>query len=225
EVVGTEEHVNTIRMMNTIRDHLESDSMRTIITSGSFGEGLDMRGSDLDVMIVLQYLEVCEKIHDYLNFVKVYFKMEMEDTQPGFSKLRLVQTTDWYFCRDCDVVGCGVYLSNSFKQRFVHDFFPTVHGPCVSDEHGNYDLALCLHSKLWITPAEQWVTRSSNSWPSYDVKQAIVKHGVQFVPIGVKGSTQEELEWRISFSVGEKLLIYTFTHTHNCYVMQSRKFF
>lgn len=84
KIVGSEEHVNTIRMMNNVRDHTESNETMTIITSGSFGEGLDMRGSDLDVMIVLQYLEVCEKIHDYLNFVKVYFKMEMEDTQPSY---------------------------------------------------------------------------------------------------------------------------------------------
>lgn len=40
-----------------------------------------------------------------------------------------------------------------------------------------------------------------------------MKHGVLFVAIGVKGSAYEQIEWRLSFSVGEKFLIYTFTHT------------
>ncbi|XP_052077403.1 uncharacterized protein LOC127715413 [Mytilus californianus] len=41
-----------------------------------------------------------------------------------------------------------------------------------------------------------------------------------FVPIGVKGSSKEDLEWRISFSIGEQLLINTFTHTQLlCYAL------
>ncbi|XP_052078044.1 nucleotidyltransferase MB21D2-like [Mytilus californianus] len=71
---------------------------------------------------------------------------------------------------------------------------------------------MCLHCTTWISQASQWITRSNNSWPSYNVKQSILKHGVLFVPIGVKGSPKEDIEWRISFSVGEKFLINTLTH-------------
>ncbi|XP_052077029.1 uncharacterized protein LOC127715050 isoform X1 [Mytilus californianus] len=220
-VVGTEKHVRTLRMLNNIRDNLQSNKRRIMITSGSFGEGLRMRDSDLDLMAVLKNIEVREDTHIYFNTGKIHFTMELKDTQRGFTKLRLVHSNDRSILKDCIDIGSDFYFSNlSFKQRFSNEFLSTVHGPCVSDEDGLYDIAHCLHSKLWITQAKKWVTRSNNSWPIYDIKQAIVKHGVLFVPIGVKGSTQEELEWRISFSVAEKLLIYSFTHTQLlCYAL------
>ncbi|VDI46964.1 Hypothetical predicted protein [Mytilus galloprovincialis] len=123
----------------------------------------------------------------------------------------------------CEEIGSDYYIPNySLRERFVNKDFPIVHGPCLNTEiDGALDLVLCLRNKSWITPANEWITRMSNtSWPGYDVKQSVIKHGVLFVPIGVKGSTTEELEWRISFSAGEKLLIYSFTHTQLlCYVL------
>ncbi|XP_052076204.1 uncharacterized protein LOC127714220 [Mytilus californianus] len=220
-IVGSEENVKTIRMMSTARDNLQSNKTWTVITSGSLGEGLMMRGSDLDVMLVSKLIEVCEGTNVYFNANKTYFTLEMEDTQPGFTKLRLVHSNGRKILKYCDEIGSNFYCSNlSFKQVFPFDMFSTLHGTCISDRDGLLDFAYCLHSKLWITPAKQWVTRSNNSWPRYDVKQAIVKHGVLFVAVGVKGSSQEELEWRISFSVGEKLLMYSFTHTQLlCYAL------
>ncbi|VDI44530.1 Hypothetical predicted protein [Mytilus galloprovincialis] len=220
-IVGIEKHVKTLRMMNNVRDNLQSDKTWTIITSGSFGEGLQMRDSDLDVMVVFKFMEICEPTYISFNNDKIHFTMKLDDTQPGFTKLRLVQCNNREILKDCYEAGRDFYISNLlFKQRFLNDPLSTVHGPCLSDNDGLFDIALCLHCKSWITPAKHWITRSNNSWPSYDVKQSIVKHGVLFVPIGVKGSTQEELEWRISFSVGEKLLIFSFTHTQLlCYAL------
>lgn len=65
------------------------------------------------------------------------------------------------------------------------------------DEDGDFDIAMFLHCKSWITPAIQWITRSNNGWPGEHVKAFIVQHGTLFVPIGVKGSINEDLEWRI----------------------------
>ncbi|XP_052075887.1 uncharacterized protein LOC127713977 [Mytilus californianus] len=208
-------------MMNSVRDHLHSDKKWTTITSGSFGEGLGMKGSDLDIMTVAKLIEICENTHMNLNADKIHFTMEMVDTEPGFTKLRLMHNSDQSIIEFCAEIGSEFYFSNHlFKQALSTDILSTVHGPCVSDERGSFDLAYCLYSKLWITPAKQWITRSNHSWPRYDVKQDIVNHGVLFVPVGVKGSAQEELEWRISFSVGEKLLIHTFTHTQLlCYAL------
>ena len=43
-----------------------------------------------------------------------------------------------------------------------------------------------------------------------------------FVPIGSKGYKNEHMEWRISFSVGEILLIYSFTQTQLlCYALMN----
>ncbi|XP_052076793.1 cyclic GMP-AMP synthase-like [Mytilus californianus] len=221
EIIGTEEQVKTIRMLNNIRDYLNSSNNLITITSGSFGDGLEMRGSDLDIMLVPKFIEVSEEVNIHFITDTIYFTMASEDTPPGFTKLRLLHSNDQSILEDCDEFGHDYYFSNaSVKRRNLTDIFSCVHGPCVSDKEGIFDFAFCVRSKAWITQANQWITRSNNGWPDYNVKQSIVKHGVLFVPVGVKGSKNEELEWRISFSVGEKFLIYTLTHTQLlCYAL------
>ncbi|VDI64267.1 Hypothetical predicted protein [Mytilus galloprovincialis] len=213
-IVGTEEEVRTIRMMNNIRDNVVYSN----ITSGSFGEGIEMQGSDLDMMLVVPSI-ICEDKNFPSNPDKLCLSIKTEDTQPGYTTLRLVQMknpkNDQYF----EEIDGEFYLLNiPFKQPF--SILQIVHGPCMSDKEGLHDVALCLHCKSWITPAMQWITRPNNSWPDNDVKASIVQHGTLFVPIGVKESKNEILEWRISFSVSEKFLIYTFKHTQLiCYAL------
>ncbi|VDI67916.1 Hypothetical predicted protein [Mytilus galloprovincialis] len=87
--------------MDAFGDNLQRNKLMTKITSGSFGEGYVIRGSDLDVMSVLKRMEVCEDIHIYLNPNKTHFTMEMDDTQPVFNKLRLLQTYATNHFKDC----------------------------------------------------------------------------------------------------------------------------
>ncbi|CAG2244911.1 unnamed protein product [Mytilus edulis] len=88
-IVGTEDHVKTIRMMNTVRDDVHSNKNCTIITSGSFGEGLEMRDSDVDIMFVMKELMVSEDTPVYFNADTIYFTMDTDYIQPGYTKLRL----------------------------------------------------------------------------------------------------------------------------------------
>lgn len=85
-IVGTEEHVKGIRMTNAVRDNLQSDNISIVITSGSFGEGLEMQGSDVDVVQVMQGVKVCEDQNIDFNADEIYLTMETEDTKPGFTK-------------------------------------------------------------------------------------------------------------------------------------------
>jgi hypothetical protein len=62
-IVGSEETVKTKRTLNTIRDNLSNDEDIVQITSGSFGEGLEMFGSDIDVMYVVPFVHVYEDIN------------------------------------------------------------------------------------------------------------------------------------------------------------------
>ncbi|CAG2215514.1 unnamed protein product [Mytilus edulis] len=101
-IVGTEEHVNTIRLMNTVRDNLSSDKSRTIITSGSYGEGLEMRGSDLDIMRVSKSIKVnADKQPDFDPSI-TYLSMDTDDVKPGFTQLRLEYSRDQYFFECCE---------------------------------------------------------------------------------------------------------------------------
>ncbi|XP_052078291.1 cyclic GMP-AMP synthase-like, partial [Mytilus californianus] len=192
------------------------------ITSGSFGEGLQMRGSDIDIMYVLTIIEVHDKIKSIVfNPIQTYFVLTTEDTKAGFAMLHLIRSQDPTMLKNCEKFRKDFYLSNAlFKQLCLTDRCPVEHGPCVSDKEGYSDYAYCLHSKSWIQPASKWIMRSNNSWPNENTKQMIINHGVLFVPIGAKGSEHEELEWRISFSVAEKFLIYTFSHAQfTCYAL------
>ncbi|XP_052077399.1 uncharacterized protein LOC127715403 isoform X2 [Mytilus californianus] len=221
-IVGSEEHVKTIRMVHTVRDNLPGNDDKGRITSGSFGEGLEMRGSDIDLMKKIPFTEVCETINIPCNPDKTYFTMETDDTDPGFTLLRLIHIDEFNPLVFCVQIGGKYYLSNIYiKQIFLNkSSSPIIHGPCISDEDGVYDTAPYLHCKSWITQAQPWITRSNNGWPGHNVKQSIIKQGVLFVAKGIQGSTKEEFEWRISFSVGEKRLIYTFTHTQLlCYAL------
>ncbi|CAC5397850.1 unnamed protein product [Mytilus coruscus] len=73
-IVGSEDHVKSIRLMNTISYNLSIDNLTTVITSGSFGEGLDMKGSDLDLMFVCKGIEVYEDVKPRLNTSITYFQ-------------------------------------------------------------------------------------------------------------------------------------------------------
>ncbi|XP_052078277.1 uncharacterized protein LOC127716191 [Mytilus californianus] len=219
-IVGTENHVKTMRLINTVRDNFTSGKEFIIITSGSFGEGLEMRGSDLDIMYLEKVLKVYEKIKTY-NSDDVYLTMETDDVKVKITQLQIEHMDPLFLSILCEERNGKHYFSSAlFKQETLRKTSGVLHGPCLSNKTGTYDQALCLHCTTWISQASQWITRSSNAWPSYNVKQSILKHGVLFVPIGVKGSPKEDIEWRISFSVGEKFLINTFTHTQLiCYAL------
>ncbi|CAC5425473.1 unnamed protein product [Mytilus coruscus] len=144
-VVGTENHVKTIRLMNTVCDNLSSDDIKVIITSGSFGEGLQMIGSDLDLMFVLKDVEVHNsRTPIVFSRSKTNFSMMTEGSKPGFPMLQLNGSPHPLFCKQCRMDN---YLSNVlFKQTFLNELGPFVHGPCISDIHGRYDMAPSLHN-------------------------------------------------------------------------------
>ncbi|XP_071147332.1 uncharacterized protein [Mytilus edulis] len=222
-IVGTEEHVKTVRLMNTVRDNLSSSKSFTCITSGSYGEGLEMRGSDLDIMQVIKYIKVnADKQPDFDPSI-TYLSMDTDDVKPGFTQLRLEYSRNQYNLECCEEHNGKRYFSSALhKGKFLvfGDKGKQIHGPCITNKKGDLDYALSLHCKTWIPSAVNWMTRSSSSWPSHNVKQSIINHGVLFVPIGFHGSPKEDLEWRISFSVAEKFLINTFTHTQlMCYAL------
>ncbi|XP_076086781.1 cyclic GMP-AMP synthase-like receptor 2 [Mytilus galloprovincialis] len=150
--------------------------------------------------------------------------MDTDDVKPGFTQLRLEYSRDQYILEFCEEHNGKHYCSSALWKGniLLHggDKGKTIHGPCITDKTGDFDFAFSLHCETWISSAVNWITRSSRSWPSHNVTQSIINHGVLFVPIGVHGSPKEDLEWRVSFSVAEKLLINTFTHTQlMCYAL------
>ncbi|CAC5414213.1 unnamed protein product [Mytilus coruscus] len=169
--------------MNNVRDNLTSTETFISITSGGLGEEIVMRGCDLDVMELYKNIEISEDTKIHFKPFKAYLKIKTEDIPPGFTELRLVHS---YFCNVnevCVEVDDEYYFSNKrLKDLCNKNNLEIEHGPCLSDKNGILDLALCLRSKSWIPQANQWIIRSNNLWPGYNVKETIIKHGVLFVP-------------------------------------------
>ncbi|CAG2197107.1 unnamed protein product [Mytilus edulis] len=121
--------------MNTVSDNLSSDDIRVCITSGSFGEGLQMIGSDLDIMYVIKSVEVHDNITSIVfNSTTSYFTVFTEDTKLGYVMLRLISSPLAIMREICEQFREDNYLSSTlFKNTFLDENTPVVHGPCLSD--------------------------------------------------------------------------------------------
>lgn len=84
-----------------------------------------MRGSDLDLMVVLNAIEVWEDTDIHFNADKIYFESEMEDTQLRYTKLRLMHSYNREILKECEKIGSDFYLSNHLKERFTNDCVST----------------------------------------------------------------------------------------------------
>ncbi|VDI81739.1 Hypothetical predicted protein [Mytilus galloprovincialis] len=223
-IVGSDEVVRARRLIFSEKDIVEKQPFVTCISSGSKAEGLDLKGSDYDQMLLFDFIRVYESLNDVqYDPDKVQLVMETNDTKPGFTKLKAVNKSylDIGIIHDCgETVGEETYISSKrVREQYLGNGM-VIHGPCQSTAGGEYDQAICFRCKEWIIPAQQWIHRSRTTWPHYMLVNSAVLYGVLFVPIGCKNSPIEDLQWRISFSVTEKLLIHSFSHTQLlCYAL------
>ena len=106
-----------------------------------------------------------------------------------------------------------VYESDQHRQ--FNDFTeflrsgPALHG-AIEDELGIHfiDYVASLSMKEWPRVAKSFVTRERTSgWPSPDMIQEITSRGCGFVAVGHPLSPTTNLEWRVSFSDAERMLI------------------
>ncbi|XP_071179924.1 uncharacterized protein [Mytilus edulis] len=224
DIIGSEEVVKTRRNIFCALDGVYRVPLLTVISSGSKAEGLDLNGSDYDQMVVDKWFCVYEdlsKVSLYTN--KRSIIMNTHDTKPGFTKLRLFNQRLIcvpYINQIVEVVEGEAYISSkSFREYNLSDDM-IIHGPCASSPNDMLDSVSCLQCREWIKPAHRWIFRSRSPWPDHRLVMSVVKEGVLFVPIGCRGSANEDLEWRISFSMAEKQLIFSFSHTQLlCYAL------
>ncbi|XP_063411519.1 uncharacterized protein LOC134694438 [Mytilus trossulus] len=221
------------RLAFTILDLGQSFGHKTI-TSGSKGEGLDMKGSDLDVMAINSFFKVYESEKDVvLDGLTIPLVMVTDATQQCFTQLCRLNHHRVY--NDWDSAfkllplwqkhPLGYMLSSEQYKLFIMSLaglklaerklprLVKTHGPCLTSFDDELDNVVCLKCDQWLFQTQPWIRRPRTAWPSPKIISKIISCGVLFVPIGCKGSENENLEWRISFSVAEKFLIYSFNHT------------
>ncbi|XP_062591082.1 uncharacterized protein LOC134252601 [Saccostrea cucullata] len=90
------------------------------------------------------------------------------------------------------------------------------HGPCSSFssvELGiEMDQAMGFFCDFWPSSAFSFIERCHRPWPGLRVIDDIVKNGCHFVAIGSMVGHHEDKEWRISFSTGERKLVFSMNH-------------
>lgn len=192
----------------------------TRFVSGSLSEGLDLPGSDLDIMYVLSLAEAVSDKQSIKDITTLL--METDASHPGFTRLRLLaggfeDSDPISICMRDSLLESreGLYLaSDLFIKNLQHRLSSfQLHGPCLSNTNQTVDYALCFRCKSFPNNAMQWVYRHRKQWPPSVVIDNIKNYGCLLVPIGPKQITNSQLLCRISFSVAEKQLVHSFNYT------------
>ncbi|XP_063405890.1 uncharacterized protein LOC134689852 [Mytilus trossulus] len=220
------------QQLSIIKDLIinKTKPLLTFISSGSLAEGIDLPGSDIDIMYVIDDVEVLRDIRNMKQPIqRRTLVMETDTDHPGFSRLRLIAEMDWENTHITDKcftsTSTGVYLSaNKFVSKInmmhPHKQQLSQHGPCFSDKGQNLDLAICLRSKYFPYSALPWASRYRQQWPPNSTIDKIKKYGCLLVPIGPRTMTDCFVFWRLSFSEAEKQLIHSFNFTQLlCYCL------
>jgi len=231
-VVGSEMDIRIRQKMFLIKDKINNtdNETATIVSSGSLAEGLALPGSDVDVMRVNNRVKVIQNVQHMNRSARCTTLLTEDDIEfPGFSRLKLIAEGDHkYICTSlecCVETINGMYLSNiSFIRKLIEGSInhkQSQHGPCLSDKDGAVDVAFCFRLHSWPRQAEKWLYRHRpGQWPPDILIDEIMHYGCLLVAIGPKEIENNELLWRISFSMAEKQLSHVLNYTQIlCYAL------
>ena len=183
-----------------------------IVLSGSTSDGVEYPPSDDDTMILRtspDFLVRCS-VEEAVKYNAPL--MIPSDTSPGYCLLWIQNVHSHPYRADC----VNGYLSSLAWKTTLLQVGTYLHGPCISGFVGNleFDLAACLSLPCWPDIATEWIYRDrEHSWPSRNILQQIVNQGCHVVPIGDPNSPMTDYQWRVSFSLAERVLIHTLNHT------------
>ncbi|XP_071144229.1 uncharacterized protein [Mytilus edulis] len=223
--IGTEIDIRKRQIMFILHDKIYNAHEENItkISSGSLAEGLDLPGSDVDIMLVDEVVNVTQierNIKHPVQRTEVF--METDTDHPGFTRFRLIavgkRANPFVFKENIVYTQTGVYLSttnfvNRMKQSNIQRQNVLTHCPCLSDQNQTVDIAFCLRSKYLPYHAMPWTLRYRRQWPPNAIIDRIINYGCLLVPIGPRIMANCNLLWRISFSVAEKQLVHSFNLT------------
>jgi hypothetical protein len=219
------------QQMFLIKDkiHNKVNRNKTIVSSGSLAEGLDLPGSDMDIMYLCNGVQVIQNVQRMNRSARYCITLLAEDNMafPGFSRLKLITNDDeTYLSPECFVETInGMFLSNiSFMRQILEEgshLMFSAHGPCLANTVESLDIAFSFHLDSWPRQAEKWLFRHRpGQWPPDIIIDTIFNFGCILVPIGPKEIENNELLWRISFSMAEKQLVHAMNYTQVlCYAL------
>ena len=239
DVTGSEEIVRLRQDYCKIRDCILStnpDNVNRYYT-GSKAEGLDLPGSDDDYMIDINNpgeIEVSESLQELLRSTRRNKLLIITDNvPPAFAMLKCVSLQDQFLLRSAERVDNESYLSSqqvvsSTWLESVQSETRRIQGPSIETwskyadtSQSGQDNVPSIHCKAWPTSAAEWKDRPRHyEWPSQHDREYIEQFGCHLVPVGHPLSVRKSMEWRLSFSIAERTLVWSFNHTQiQCYAV------
>lgn len=220
EIVGTSQIVAQRREIMDINETFCSLTVEGFkcpqILAGSRRDGFRFEQSDVDLMVFVDDFRVIWDYYQFSNSTECIV-FDNSASQPGYGFLQVLPTQKEESLDSVVMIRGKSYLSGSALKAAFCSVSPRlrIHGPCAlfSTEIINADVAVCIMSDDWPPLASPFVGRcNKKAWPNPDLIKDIVKSGCHLVPIGSKSGENEDVEWRISFSVSERKLVNDMTH-------------
>ena len=246
EVSGTEEMVAIRQDRCRVGDCLWSCHENTgHYFTGSKAEGLNLPGSDMDYMwdINDQYnIRVAQTAQEarVASSPRIYTLLLCTDgVHPGFALLRWLSNSPLILHplllrASQNMYGFPHLSSFLFTRESLQAANPgdgetlVIQGPSIETwseymdrSESGVDQVPSIHCPFWPRGAEEWLQRPRRyGWPTpADITQ-ITDFGCHLVAVGYPLSSSKEMEWRISFSVAERILVWSFNHVQiQCYAV------
>ena len=242
DVVGTDEMVRIRQDYCRIVDFIRNIyfNINTYFT-GSKAEGLDLPGSDRDYMCDMNKMHNMQVIQTEKDKAvateRNLFAMSTENVRQCFVILRSVRPIlDIQLFNACQEIDSSLYLSSylyvhneeadcskSIPHMAITRQGPSVEGwsPYMDRSESGTDVVHSIHCSFWPDIAREWLSRPRRyPWPSPRDMTTIVEFGFHLVPIGHPQSNTNMMEWRISFSVAERTLVWSLNHIQmQCYAV------
>ena len=243
DVSGTEQMVKIRQDSCMIWDCLLSNICRDKCGvrahfTGSRAEGLDLAGSDDDFMYDINGpydIEVSESLDDLIRSTRTHKLLVItENVPPCFVMLNcLGQIQDRHLFDSLVKSGRNIRLSSELfmsmspllesnkDSRWVQGPSLEIWPKYAVISGSGIDNVLSIRCRFWPISAAEWTARNRYyGWPSLEDKQKIVAFGCHLVPVGHPLSPMKSLEWRLSFSFAERMLVWSFNHTQmQCYAL------
>ncbi|KAK3086783.1 hypothetical protein FSP39_023335 [Pinctada imbricata] len=233
DIIGPECIVKLRRQKADISDVMNSWLMPgyTRIMGGSTAEGMHLKSSDLDFMYIHHDSVVLEDklfLQRYENDFSYVLQIETDGMTPGFAFVKLLTRpsagkTESHIESSLVRLHGGLYLNSKVYRNFTTIYFASTipHGPSRSGvvyTGFEYDKVFGLQCAFWPKQAQSLIHRSRRrGWPSKELILDMCQDGCLIVPVDSKslyrgGTGALDLEWRISFSLAEKKLMYSMNH-------------
>ena len=214
--------------------------------SGSQAEGLALPGCDFDFMIDINNIfdiEVSESLQDLVQSTRANkFLIVADNVPPAFVRLKPYgRIRDSLLSYSVENMGGYAFLGSQRYLSTLHVYgskdpslpaedgygmhHTKIQGPSLEGYNPYYeepcDNVHSIHCKFWPITAMEWKERPRQyGWPSTQNKERIVQFGCHLVPIGHPLSPSKPTEWRLSFSIAERTLVWSFNHTQmQCYAV------